>query len=174
MTAGRHRDFLPVVLGVFALTLGYGLANDQWIVAIAPEHFTLYHPHYFPFEAAWAQALCFALVATGGPGLAWGILLYWAARYGKGPQIGRRTILIGAAVVLVITGGIAWGLGWHVSVTGQPLYPIYFYPSEDENLYVSQTVQLTNYLVGVLGAAGWLLTISYWRWWKTPKAETSK
>jgi hypothetical protein len=82
--------------------------------------------------------------------------------------------LIGAAVVLVITGGIAWGLGWHVSVTGQPLYPIYFYPSEDENLYVSQTVQLTNYLVGVLGAAGWLLTISYWRWWKTPKAETSK
>ncbi len=108
--AGRHRDFLPIVLGVLALVAGYGVINDQFIVTLASNHFIVYHPHYFPFASVRAQALCFGLLA-GAPGLGWGILLYWAGHYGPGPVMGRRATLLVAGAVLLATGAVAWGLG---------------------------------------------------------------
>jgi hypothetical protein len=161
--SSRHRDFLPIALGTFALVLAYGLLNDQVIVAIAPQHFTVFHPHYFPFQQPWAQALCFAAVATGGPGLAWGILLYWVGHYGTGPPIRPRATLVGVLVVLLLTAAIAWGLGWHAHRTGQPFYPRFFYPVDDKAMYVTQTVQLTNYLAGLVGSLAWLLTLAAYR-----------
>jgi len=158
-----HRDFLPIALGTFALVTGFGILNDQAIVAIAPSHFTVYHPHYFPFQAPWLLALCFAVVATGGPGLAWGIVLYWAGHYGPGPVIGPRATLSGVAVVILLTVIAAWSLGWKVHGTGQPLYPRFFYPTDDQALFITQTVQLTNDLVGLAGAFTWLLAIAIYR-----------
>jgi hypothetical protein len=160
---GRHRDFLPIALGTFALVTGYGLANDQWIAAIAPEHYAIFYPHYFPFAQAWAQALCFALVGTGVPGLAWGILLYWAGHYGPGPMVGRRATLLGVAAVVLLTSIAAWGLGWRVAVSSKHLYPAYFYPTDNYEIGVTQTVQLTNYIAGLAGAWLWLLIIYVWR-----------
>lgn len=159
----QHRDFLPISLGIFALVLAYGIINDQAIATISPDHFALYHPHYFPFANVHLQALCFALVATGGPGLAWGILLYWAGHYGLGPIVSRKATIVGAVIVVLITAATAWGIGWREWFSHQPPYPQFFFPSEDPRLYFSQTVQLTNYLVGFIGAAGWLLGIFCWR-----------
>jgi hypothetical protein len=159
----QHRDFLPVSLSVFALVLAYGVLNDQAIAAISPLHFALYHPHYFPFANVHLQALCFALVATGGPGLAWGILLYWVSNYGLGPVVRRRAAILGAAAVVLGTALAAWGIGWREWTTNQPPYPTFFFPSDDPRLNFSQTVQLTNYIAGFLGAAGWLLAIFCWR-----------
>ncbi len=167
----RHPDLLPTVLGVFALVVGYAIVNDQFIAAIAPIHFTVYHPHYFPFEQAWILALCFSLVATTGPGLAWGFLLYWAGHFGAAPVARRRVIFVGAAVVILVTTAAAWGQGWQVAKTGVVPYPKYFYPIEDDHLNVTQTVQLTNYLVGAAGAALWVLLVWAWRVWHAPPAE---
>ncbi|HTB62390.1 MAG TPA: hypothetical protein VK737_02280, partial [Opitutales bacterium] len=141
---GHHRDFLPIVLGVFTLVAGYGVVNDELIAHIAPTHFDEYYPHYFPFAAPWAQALCVALVATGGPGMAWGIMLYWAGHYGPGPKIGVRATLLGAAMVVFVTAGAAWYLGMQVKATQVPPYPQYFYPGGRDELNISETVQLTN------------------------------
>ncbi len=169
--AGKHRDFLPISLGVFALVVAYAILNDQVIASISPDHFTLYHPHYFPFENAHLQALCFAVVAAGGPGLAWGILLYWAGHYGPGPVVGRWATLLGAAIVILLTATAAWGIGWRESISGQPPYPMFFFPSDDLKLYLSQTVQLTNYLAGSVGAVVWLTVIFCWRQLQSPVPE---
>ncbi len=158
-----HRDFLPIALGACALVTAFGVLNDQAIVALAPQHFTVFHPPYFPFHQPWLIALCFSLVATVGPGFAWGIVLYWASHYGPGPIVGPRPVLIGVLVVLLLTVIAAWGLGWRVHLTGEPLYPQFFYPTDDKILYLTQTVQLTNYLVGLLGAFTWLLAVAIYR-----------
>lgn len=159
----RHRDFLPISLGVFALVALYAVANDQIIATVSPDHFLVYHPRYFPFDNVRWQALCFSLVATGGPGLGWGILLYWVGHYGPGPVFGRRATVLGAAVVVLVTAAAAWGSGWWVTRLSEPFYPAFFFPSEDPKLYFSQTVQLTNYLVGLTGAIAWLAAIVIWR-----------
>jgi hypothetical protein len=158
-----HRNFLPIAIGTFALVTFYGLVNDQGIVAIAPEHFTVFHPHFFPFKQPWAIALCFALVATGGPGLAWGILLYWMGHYGPGPTVGARATLTLVVIIVLLTAAAAWGLGWHVHHTGVPPYPEFFYPTNSKGLIITQTVQLTNYLVGLLGAFASLCAIALYR-----------
>jgi len=170
----RNREYLPTVLGVFALVAVYAVVNDQFIAAIAPTHFTVYHPHYFPFDQAWAQALCFAFVATTGPGLVWGMLLYWAGRFGRAPVIGRRVLVLGAGMVILMTTAAAWGEGWKVAHTGITPYPKFFYPVEDDGLNVTQTVQLTNYLIGAAGAFVWLFLVWAWRIWHSPPAEPAK
>jgi hypothetical protein len=169
---GRHREFLPNVLGVFALVAGYGVINDQFIVGIAPNYFAVYYPHYFPFESARLQALYFGLIGAGAPGLGWGILLYWAGHYGKLPQIGTRATLLLAGTVLIITGLAAWGLGRQVAATNHTPYPNFFYPDPDGFLNVTQTVQLTNYLVGVTGAALSIMGLWASRILRTPPEET--
>jgi len=168
---GRHREFLPIALGVFALVAGYGVVNDQFIVAIAPNHFAVYHPHYFPFESARLQALCFGLIGAGGPGLGWGILLYWAGHYGKLPEIGARATLLVAGTVLIVTALAAWALGREVAATNVTPYPNFFYPDTDDYLNVTQTVQLTNYLAGVTGAALSIVGLWAWRIARAPAAE---
>jgi len=149
---GRHRDFFPIVLGVFALVAAYGVVNDQLIVTLAANHFTVYYPHYFSFESARAQAFCFGLSA-GAPGVGWGILLYWAGHYGPGPQLSVRATLLTAGAVLLGTAAVAWGLGHEAAGMPVPPYPMFFYPDTDGNLSITQTVQLTNYWLGALGAA---------------------
>jgi hypothetical protein len=168
--AGRHRDFFPIVLGVLALVAGYGVTNDQFIVMLASNHFTVYLPHYFPFGSVRVQALCFGLLA-GAPGLGWGILLYWAGHYGPGPVLGRRATLLVAGAVLLVTGASAWGLGRAAAATNLPLYPTYFYPDTDGNLVVTQTVQLTNYWLGTLGATLSVIAVQAWRILRAPPAE---
>jgi hypothetical protein len=158
-----HRECLPIALGTFALVTLFGIFNDQAIVRIAPEHFTVFHPHYFPVQQPGLLALCFAVVATGGPGLAWGIALYWAGHYGPGPAVGTRATISGVLLVLFITVASAWSLGWHVHQSHQPLYPRFFYPTDEIPLYITQTVQLTNYLVGVSGALVWIAAIQLYR-----------
>ncbi|MGA2052211.1 MAG: hypothetical protein ABSH19_02750 [Opitutales bacterium] len=161
--SSRHRDFLPIALGTFALVIFYGLVNDQAIVAIAPGHFSLFQPHYFPVQQPWAQALCFAAVVAGGAGLLWGILLYWVGHYGPGPVTSPRASLLRGVVVLRLTAAAAWGLGWRAHHTGHVPYPQFFYPTESKDILITQTVQLTNELVGLLGAFAWLFAIAIFR-----------
>ena len=168
---GPHRDFLPIVLGTFILVTGYALANDQWVAAIAPGHFSMFDPHFFPFDEAWQQGLCFAVVGAGGPALAWGVLLYWMGHYGPGPMMGRRATLLGVAGVLALTAMLAWGLAWYAAATGKPVYPKYFYPTDETAIFVSQTAQLTNFVVGLGGAIVWLGGIYVWRWKNDPSAQ---
>jgi hypothetical protein len=160
----RHRDFLPIFMGVFGLVLLVGIINDEAIAAISPKHYTVFYPPYLSIQAPWAQALCFALLVTGGSGFAWGSLLYWVGHYGPGPQISPRATLKTAIASVVITLMVAWGLGWRTWATGKPLYSEFFYPSTDPQLVFSQTVQLTNEFVGLTTAGICLATISLWRW----------
>jgi len=167
-------DLLPTVFSVLVFVTSYAIVNDQLIAAFAPIHFTVYHPQIFPFKQAWALALGFSLVATIGPGLAWGFVLYWAAHFGSGPVPARRNILLGAGAVVIVTAASAWGLGWHVAKTGVLPYSKFFYPIENDNLNVTQTIQLTNYLVGASGAALWTLAVWSWRIWHMPPPEPGK
>jgi hypothetical protein len=72
---------------------------------------------------------------------------------------------MGAVVVVVITLVAAWGLGWHTWVTGVAPYKDFFYPSTEPQILFSQTVQLTNECVGLVGGGFCLAAIALWRWW---------
>ncbi len=166
MTAQR-RDFFRIVVGTGLLVAGYSIANDQWVAAIAPQHFFMFHPAYFPWAQAWEQALSFSLLA-GAFGVAWGILLYGAGRVGPGPVLTPRATLRGVLVVIAGTAALAWGLGWRAAATGHFPYPRYLCPSDSLAIFVTQTVQLTNDLAGLVGALLWLVLIILYRW-STPE-----
>jgi hypothetical protein len=167
----KRRDFLRIVLGTGLLVAGYGMVNDQWVAAIAPQHFFMFHPAYFPLAEPWEQALCFGLLA-GVFGMAWGILLYGAGRVGPGPALKPRPTLQGVLVVIMVTGTIAWSLGSYAAMTGHFPYPRYLCPSDNLGIFVTQTVQLTNDLVGFAGALLSLVLIVIYRW-STPESPTS-
>jgi len=164
---GQHRDFLPIQLGVCGLVTVVGFVNDEAIAAISPKHFDVFYPAYFPVTSPWLQALCFALVIAGGCGFAWASLLYWVGHYGPGPIVGTKATVIGATTVVALSIIVAWGLGWRTWVTGVPPYKDFFYPSTDPRLYFSQTVQLTNEVLGLAGAGLWMVAIAVWRWWRS-------
>ena len=162
--SGRHRDFLPILLGVFGMVTTAGIINSEFLAAISPRHYQVYYPPIFPWDAPWAQALCFAMVVVGGAGFAWASLLYWVGHYGPGPAIGVKTTLQLAAIVVGITLLAAWGLGWRTWVTGIIPYSEFFYPSNDRALCFSETVELTDELVGLAGSGLLLAGMAGWRW----------
>jgi hypothetical protein len=87
--------------------------------------------------------------------------------------VGVRATLLGVGAVLLVTAAVAWGLGREVKTTNIPPYPAFFYPDSDGNLNVTQTVQLTNYWLGALGAALWIVMVRAWRLWRMPLEPVS-
>jgi hypothetical protein len=169
----RFRDFFLVTFGTGALVTVVALLNNLRIASLSPRYFAVYHPDFFPISEPWQAAVGNALLAVGAPALAWGILLYACGCHGPAPALRVPTILAGVVLVVVLAVSASWGLGAKTVAMGWKPYPDFFYPVEGTGLVQAETVQLTNFIVGVGGAAVWLGFIMVYRGQKTPAAEAS-
>lgn len=156
----RRSISYAIILGMWGLTFLYCLLHDQYLVRIAPEHFTVYHEPLWGIENPPLLAAAWAFRASIGPGLIMGMAALFVGRAGKRPKVAVGTMLKGYAVGLVITeiAGLAAGAwSWF---TGRTLYPEIIYPELTRPLITTQSIQLTCYLAGVVVGVGYFVWLN--------------
>jgi hypothetical protein len=153
----RRAPFYQVVGGIWLLVAVYAVIHDQYLVRIAPEHFTIYHPNPDSISSAPLLAAYIALKASVSPGLVLGIVTWFVARAGTRPKLRVRLIFIATTTVLLITEVSASLSGGLVYLTKKPLYPLAWYPDFTLWMLITQTIQITCYFVALLGSVFMLL-----------------
>ena len=139
-----------IVFGIWAEVFLYCVLHDQYLIRIAPEHFTGWHPPLWGIEDLTLLALAWAFRASIGPGLILGLAALFLGRAGPRPKVAPGTMLKivpWGILVTELTGLLAGAWVWK---TGLPLYPMEMYPDFSKPLLITQTIQLTCYAVGGL------------------------
>lgn len=148
-----------IVFGIWAEVFLYCLLHDQYMVRVAPTHFTVYHEPLWGIENHSLLAAAWAFRASVGPGLVLGLAALFLGRAGSRPKIAPRTMLkiVPCLILLTEISGLSAGLwAWR---NERPLYPDAVYPDGTLPILFSQTNQVTCYLVGGLVSAGFLAWI---------------
>ena len=153
--------FYGTVFGIWGTITLYAMLHDQYIVTIAPEHFTLYHPDLLEIEHARVLATGWAFLASIGPGLALGVGMYITGRFGDRPKKSPQQLIYSVIGLVAIAEGCALFAMLATWLLKRGIYPDRFYPDHDLSLHCTQSAQLTVYLVGFAGAG--LLLLHTWR-----------
>ena len=149
-----------IVFGIWAEVFLYCVLHDQYLIRIAPEHFTEWHPPLWGIEDLTLLALAWGFRASVGPGLVLGLAALFLGRAGRPPKVapGAMLKLVPWGILATEAAGLLAG-AW-VWKTGIPLYPLELYPEFSKPLLITQTIQLTCYaaggIVGVL-FLGWIV-----------------
>jgi len=154
------RSFLAVFLGTWLAVWFYAAVHNQYLIRIAPEHFTVWH-YRIPFTHDHTLlGILYAGGASVAPGGTLGLLLYVVGRlFNRPPQSVRRLICstawvwLAVEVCALLTGLIVWQ-------TGQPLFPDRLYPAKSLGLLITQTIQITAYSSGALFS----VILLFWTW----------
>lgn len=158
LLAERRSVSYAVILGIWGLTFLYCVLHDQYLVRLAPEHFTVYHPPLWGIENPPLLAVAWAFRASIGPGMLMGLAALFIGRGGSRPKVPVKTMLKGYALGLLATEIAGLGAGAWSWFTGRTLYPKIIYPELTRPLITSQSIQLTCYLAGAV------IGIIYLRW----------
>ena len=144
----------------------YAVLHDQYIVRIEPEHFTVYHEPLWSITNPTLLAAAYALLASALPGLILGIACFAVGRLGAWPKVRTKTILIGAAAVILATELVAASSGLLAGVLGRGILPAFVYPETSLPLIVTQTIQIFCYAASALFSGILLLGMLVHRWRK--------
>lgn len=159
-----RRYSYAVVTGIWLIVTVYAVLHDQYLVRIAPEHFTVYHPPLWGLHNPSLLAAAWAFQAATYPGFMLGVGCLLAARAGPWPRVGVRHVftvvplLVGLTEIIAASSGL-WGW-WR----GQGLYPDWLYPDGRLSLLITQTIQLTCYAAGGLCSLGVVAYLLIRRW----------
>lgn len=82
-----------IIFGIWAEVFLYCLLHDQYLVRIAPEHFTIYHEPLWGIGNPSLLAAAWAFRASIGPGLILGLAALFLARAGSLPKIAPGTLV---------------------------------------------------------------------------------
>lgn len=159
----RRSVVYGLTFGIWGMVFLYCVLHDQYLVRLAPEHFTVYHPPLWGIENESLLAVAWAFRASIGPGLLLGLAATFAGRGGRLPKMPLRSMFRAVGFGLVLTelcGVTAGAWSWF---TGRMLYPEAIYPELTRPLITSQSIQLTCYLAGSLFGFGFILWIRRWR-----------
>lgn len=141
----------PIVFGIWAEVFLYCLLHDQYLIRIAPAHFTEYHEPLWGISDLTLLAIAWAFRASIGPGLVLGLCTLFVARAGASlPKVAPRSVLKSLPWFIFGTEAAGLAAGAWVWRSERPLYPEAFYPELSLPILVSQTIQLTCYLAGSL------------------------
>lgn len=143
-----------IVFGIWAEVFLYCVLHDQYLIRIAPEHFTEWHPPLWGIENLTLLALAWGFRASVGPGLILGLAALFLGRMGRRPKVapGAMLKIVPWGILATEVAGLLAG-AW-VWKTGITLYPLELYPDFSKPLLITQTIQLTCYAAG--GIAGLL------------------
>lgn len=139
-----------IVLGVTLVIVCWAILHDQYLVRIAPEHFTEYHEPLWGIENPALLAAVLAFGASIGPGLILGIVCAIAGRRGSANKVSPRFILLGAVAVVCSVELVASGSGFWVFRTNRTFYPESWFPDETLPIRITQTIQITTYLASAV------------------------
>ena len=156
----RRSVSYAVIFGIWGETFLYCLLHDQYLVRLAPEHFTVHHPPLWDITNESLLAAAWAFRASIGPGLLMGMAALFVGRAGGRPKVPVGTMLKGCALGLVVTETTGLAAGAWSWATGRTLYPEILYPELTRPLITSQSIQLTCYLAGAVVAVIYLA----WLW----------
>ncbi len=135
-----------LTLGVWAIVAAYAILHDQYIVRIAPEHFTIYHGEMWGLTEPKALAAAWAFGSSWYPGILLGMVCTLAARADASvPRVAARDVLKSAAAVVCLVEASAAISGLIAHRLGHRLYPARFYHAPGVRLQLAQTIQLTSY-----------------------------
>lgn len=151
-----------IIFGIWAEVFVYCVLHDQYLIRIAPEHFTVWHPPLWGIENLTLLALAWGFRASVGPGLVLGLAALFLGRAGSRPKVEPEAMLKVVPLGILVTEFAGLLAGAWVWKTGLPLYPTAFYPDSSKPLLITQTIQLTCYAAG--GAAG--LVFLGWIVWR--------
>jgi H+/Cl- antiporter ClcA len=100
---------------IVALCIGsavaYGIVHDQVTARVCVEYFTIGHPPVFPTESPTLLGIGWGIIATWWVGLLLGIALAVAARAGRRPQRGVRSLMRPVVTLLLVMGVCALAAG---------------------------------------------------------------
>ncbi len=148
-----------IILGVWGLTAIYAAVHDQYIVHIAPEHFTIYHKPLWNIQSPELLALAYAFRASLGPGLILGMVCAFVARLGPQPKVSPRYVLTGTIVVIACAEILSVMSGLWVYFKQDTLYPAIWYPDKSQAILITATIQFSCYLFGATLSLIFLLII---------------
>ncbi len=150
---------IRITLGTWGIVATYAVLHDQYIVAIAPEHFTVGHPPVPGVSDPRLQAAILAANASFLPGMAFGLLLAMAAVEGPWRPVAVRTALRRALAAVITTEIVAASIGIASYLGAWRVYGARWYAPEFSTILIAaQSIQLTAYLCGAATAAiaiGW-------------------
>ncbi|MBC2593291.1 hypothetical protein H5P28_03355 [Ruficoccus amylovorans] len=154
----EYPAFFKIVLGTAAMVVAYGILHDQYLIRVSARHFTEFHPAIFDTENITLLALGFAVMATFGPGLVLGYLMYAAARLGQRVRAEPGGVFLTVLVLLLLLELIAVSTGQLAPLLNEHdllPFPPELYPDSTPEILITQTTQLVAYLLApVLSGLG--------------------
>lgn len=150
-----------IVFGIWAEVFIYCLLHDQYLVRLAPTHFTEYHAPLWGIENLSLLAAGWAFRASVGPGLVLGLAALFLGRAGNRPKLEPRTMLKIVPWLILITEACGLLAGWWAWKNERPLYPEMVYPDLTRPILASQSIQLTCYAAGAISSGiflGWIVS----------------
>lgn len=139
-----------IVFGIWAEVFLYCLLHDQYLIRIAPEHFTEYHAPLWGISDHTLLAAAWAFRASIGPGLVLGLAALFAARAGGLPKVEPGRLLRTVPLLIVVTEAAGLAAGAWVWKSARPLFPAAVYPDLSHPILITQTIQLACYGTGAV------------------------
>jgi len=153
-----------LAVGIWAIVAVYAILHDQYIVRIAPAHFTEFHDPMWGIKYPRVLAAAYAFRSSWYPGALLGMACALAARADSMPRLSHRFVLKSVAGVIFLTEFVVVMSGVVSYRRGQGIYPDDFYHAPQLLLQVAQTIQLTSYWMAAVWSAfliGLLLGLRY-------------
>lgn len=134
--------------------------HDQYLIRIHAEHFTVWH-YRIPFTTNHTLlAILYALGASITPGLVLGTILFVAGRLFSPPKKSLRTIFAGVVLVALAVEICALMAGFLAWRQKKGIFPEILYPDDTAGLAITQSIQITAYLSGMVFS----LILITWIW----------
>lgn len=159
ITKEKHPAFIRHAW-VYSLTIViWAVLHDLILISVEPRHFTEFHSRLYPFENHVLLAIEYAMVATFGLGMMFGIITFVISQLGKPDEplsftfaYKRFFILLFSIETLSLLAGfidsnrIKQGLN-------HSFYPDAWYPDTTTGIAFTQTANISAYLLALVGSA---------------------
>lgn len=149
-----------IVFGVTGVIVGWAFIHAQYLVRIAPDHYTKYHEPVGDLESPFLIAAVYGLGASFVPGILMGIATALSGRGGSRTKVEARSLILGVVWVVIVTEIVALLSGAIVYFRKDVFYPESWYPVMTLPIQISQTVQVTTYLAISVFSAVFLVFVS--------------
>jgi len=143
----QRREFYTILIGTYLMVTVYAVLHDQYLVRIAPEHFTIYHEPLWGIKNAKLLAAAYAFCSAPFPALALGCVgaFFALALPERWEPARHRRFFKGVACVIIAAEIFSASTGLYAYLSHEMLYPEKWYPDKTLPLIVTQTIQLSCY-----------------------------